>query len=471
MNLFVRTGGLLILTPLVVTRLGTAEIAAWYLFSTVIALAALADFGFAPTFSRNIAFALGGASRLGSYAKPNPSGSTAEVGESAGTPNWELVRRLVRTLRFVYALTTLAMALCLWAAGRLAVGSTVAALPDPQRGWMAWNVVWVGAALAFAAGGYVTVLTGLNRVAQSQRVGTLGNSLSTLLSALALLLGADLFVLVSVYQTATLLAALAQRFVLVSEFPDLLERCRFGLDREVFAAIWPPAWRTAAGIAGSTGVAHATSVLVAQIDDTAKVADYLFTMRVFGTLVAFCQAPFYSKIPVFSQFRSRGELATLASSSRTAMHRSFGVFVLGTAACGLFGNFLLGAIHSNARLVDGSFWACLMAVYFLERHHAMHAQIYSTTNHIPFYIPTALGGLANLAIVSLTIRALQAWAVVLGLGISNAAWSNWWNVRISLRALPEDERPRFLRMFGTWSAVTAVAAAACFAKPFFLDAM
>ena len=44
----------------------------WYLLSTIIGLQALADLGFAPTFTRLIAYAMGGVEHIEDFPRPCP---------------------------------------------------------------------------------------------------------------------------------------------------------------------------------------------------------------------------------------------------------------------------------------------------------------------------------------------------------------------------------------------------------------
>ena len=57
-----RSLSLILVVPLILTHFSTEEIALWYLFSTIIGLQMLADVGFSPTFSRIIAYGVGGLS-------------------------------------------------------------------------------------------------------------------------------------------------------------------------------------------------------------------------------------------------------------------------------------------------------------------------------------------------------------------------------------------------------------------------
>jgi hypothetical protein len=86
-------------------------------------------------------------------------------------------------------------------------------------------------------------------------------------------------------------------------------------------------------------------------------------------------------------------------------------------------------------MVSENIWVLMMAVWFLERHHAMHAQIYSTTNHIPFYIPICLSGMVNIVLAILLSQRYGIAGFPIAHLVSNAIINNWWNVKISLRSI------------------------------------
>src|SRR5262245_21285262 len=76
----------LIVVPLLLTRLSPSEIAVWYLFSTIMGLQqVLADMGFAPTFTRLIAYAMGGIRDVAVLP-------TSEIAtQDHNPPNWPLI--------------------------------------------------------------------------------------------------------------------------------------------------------------------------------------------------------------------------------------------------------------------------------------------------------------------------------------------------------------------------------------------
>jgi hypothetical protein len=91
----------IILLPLILTQLETADIAIWYLFAAIIIIQNIVDIGFSPTFSRVIAYAMAGAGseNLSDYRK---IGST----KNSGVPNWRTMEKICHTMHRVYVLLT-----------------------------------------------------------------------------------------------------------------------------------------------------------------------------------------------------------------------------------------------------------------------------------------------------------------------------------------------------------------------------
>ena len=90
-----RTLGIVLILPLVLTRLSTEEIALWYLFATLMGLQLVIDMGFSATFSRVIAFAMGGAEEIKDLRQ------VIKTKQVKGA-NWNNVERIYATMGWVY---------------------------------------------------------------------------------------------------------------------------------------------------------------------------------------------------------------------------------------------------------------------------------------------------------------------------------------------------------------------------------
>ena len=79
-------------------------------------------------------------------------------------------------------------------------------------------------------------------------------------------------------------------------------------------------------------------------------------------------------------------------------------------------------------------------VWFIDRNDSMHAQIYSTTNKIPFYITISITGIINILLLFLLIEEYGIWSFVISTAIANLVINNWWNVKISIESLNQNIR-------------------------------
>jgi len=419
----------ILIIPLVLTRFSTEEVAVWFLFATIVNLGNLADLGFSPTFIRLTAYVMAGATSLNDFrdsAKNRGSGET----------NWRLMEDLYANIKLVYVILCIIALLLLGIGGTLALKKQISTIPNNDLIWIAWAVICFSTIISFYGRVYNNLLQGMNFVALVNRWNAILGILSILSSFFVLLLNGGILGLVIAIQFWKIMEVL-RNYIFLMRVAEKRFVAYKGMryNQNVFAATWSPVWRTAIGITGSTGVVQASGVIYAQFSDAASLASYLLALRLMTQVSLFSQAPFYSKIPIFCRLRAEGKLKELAISTGKAMRNALLVFLLGTSVIGFGADLILKVIHSNAGFITPQMWSFMVFVWLLERHHAMHAQIYGTTNHIPFYIPICISGLFNLALSIVLVGKYGIWAFLWAHFISNAMINNWWNVKISLKSI------------------------------------
>ena len=91
----------LLLLPLVLHELSTADLGMYYVLLSLVALAPIIDFGFGPTMGRFVSYAMGGAETLHAHGPPTPG--------KTGSPNYDLLWQLLHTTRALYRYLALAI--------------------------------------------------------------------------------------------------------------------------------------------------------------------------------------------------------------------------------------------------------------------------------------------------------------------------------------------------------------------------
>ncbi|MEB3179505.1 MAG: hypothetical protein VKL59_10795 [Nostocaceae cyanobacterium] len=425
-----RSLSLVIVLPLILTRLSTEEIALWYLFSTVIGLQLLADVGFSPTFSRVIAFGMGGlnTSELKDLRSVKQSASPRE-------PNWETIEKICSTMQGIYLRLTVISIILLATLGTWALVKPISTIADVTSGWIAWGVILLASTATLLGNTYNSYLQGVNQIALLRRWETLTSLCAIGTSFLVLLLGGDLLGLVIANQGWLVLNILRNRWLCRE-----VENGRFQqfsnkkIDPIVFYAIWSSAWRSGLGVFMSYGLVQLSGIIYAQVGTSGRVASYLLALRLIQMVSQFSQAPFYSKLPLLAKLRSQGNLEQQVSVAKRGMVLAYWSYVVGFIGLGIFAAPLLKLIGSNAEFVSPLLWCLIGLSIFAERYGAMHIQLYSTTNHIIWHVANAISGVIYLVVSLALFKKIGVYAFPVGTLAGYLGFYCWYSGMHSYRA-------------------------------------
>ena len=163
-----------LLLPLLLAFLSPDELGLWYAFVAVSNLAQLFEFGFSPTFARNIVYCMSGARRL---SKTGCDFSSVREGV-----DWHLLKTLFRASRAIYALIAAIVLALLVSVGTLYV-STITAGLEGMGHWVSWAIFCAAIFLNLYYLCYITFLRGVGDVAGENRAKTFAKLIQLGLSA------------------------------------------------------------------------------------------------------------------------------------------------------------------------------------------------------------------------------------------------------------------------------------------------
>lgn len=402
-SLAVRLSAVVLVLPLVLVRFAPAEVALWQLFSTMLMLAMMLDFGLAPTFARLLAFARGGAT----LDEMTRSGQSASPIARPADP--AVVASVVSTLRWLYPRIAVGATVLMAAVGTLGLIKPIAQSQDASSAWAAWALVLATTGVALWGGAYAAALQGLDKIALMRRweVATGLGQVAT--SVLVLAAGGELLALVAGYQVWVVVGALRNRWLLRHQHPELFAEQPSPQPR-VLAVMWGPAWRSGLGVLMSHGLIQASGLVYSQMAPAAEVAAYLIALRLAMLISQFCQAPFYSKLPRLAELQAAGQREEQLQLAQRGMRLAYWVFVIGALTVALAAQPLLHAIGSQTQFVPDGVWALLAMAFFAERFGAMHLQLYSLTNHIVWHIANGVTGVLMIVVAALAYQRIGEFA-------------------------------------------------------------
>jgi len=388
-SLATRLLGLSVLLPLALNKFSTAEASLWLLFSTIIGLLALADFGFAPTFMRAIA-----------YAKAAPQSGEGHIKNNTTIPpdaGIKSLSKITGTMSRIYNRMGLAALVIGGIGGTLAIAEPIAHISNQWVGWTAWFAVLISTCINFRLGIYAAYLQGTERIANFRRWEIFSGILTIVISISVILAGGGLLGLVLSTQVGMLTTSLINhRLATSSPVDKIIWHTSNAWNNEVWQSTWPPALRSGLGILMTIGTIQGSAIIYAQFASPAEVAAYLLAIRLMQTLVNLANAPFYTKLPVLARLYAEGRKTELVHSARIGMLQANSVLLSGTIFLGIFAEYILKLIGSQTNFISTQVWWILALSTVLERIGAMHLQLYTITNHVVWHIANGIAGLIML---------------------------------------------------------------------------
>jgi len=420
-----RTAMNLGITALILALLSVQDIAVWYLFSSVVAMGTLMDLGFSQTLVRLSSYINAGAHDLHKPGK----------GRGDRALDIKALRHLFATMSLIYVGVSILMFLFLGVGGHFLVARQVNASAGAGSLWLAWWILSISASLIFQGKKYDSILRGLEHVPWVNGVDAVSNLCAAALMASALLAGSGILGMVVVWQ-ATLLGAVfvkrARLKAIVGGYPRFSPR---HVDTVLLRRAWSPSWRTGVMVFSGQSVSHFSGVIFAQFLEAPVLARYLLALRFITLICEFSAAPFYSRLQVFAKLRAQGRTRELCRQATNSVRTALIIYVGLALPVGLLAPWAFRILGADVTFISQTLWAFMLVAWLLERQSSLHAQLFMTTNKVPFsgaYLGT---GLANLGLIVALVGALGLWAAPVSQLAAQSLVINWWTVRKSLRSL------------------------------------
>ena len=439
-----------VLLPLLMRFLTPDELGLWYVFVAVSNLAMLFEFGFNPTFARNIVYVVSGARRL---TREGCDFDSVEAGI-----DWHLLKTVIRASRLVYAAIAVAVALALSTLGTLYVGAVSSQVPGVSR-WVSWAVFVVSVFLNLYFLYSITLLRGYGDVAGENRAKTFARLAQLAVSALLMLAGWGL--------VGASLGYLANG-VLLRVFASLQLRrhddVRAGLAsdrsavtaievRAVLATVGHVAWRDGLVQLACYASTQAMSIVGSLTLGLAETGTYSVLLQFGNAVYNFAGAYPKSFFPAFQAAHASHDIARQREIVSEGVVAYWSLFMVGVAGVALAVMPLLPLVKEGFT-PDLPLFLALCLYLGLWNQHSIFCNYIVGMNEIPYvrgYVLAALVG-APLSYVLSGPFGWGAWGLVAGQALSQAAYNNWrWPMYLAGR-LDVSYRWLLRRGVDAWSA-------------------
>lgn len=430
---FVKFGSMIFVIPLVLTAYSAIEQSLWFLTSTVISFAMLADSGFGSVLVRAVAYF-----NAGSTTIPKTKEEYEQREElKTNKPNLPKLVDLLTTSNRIYLVLGILVIVLLLSLGLVFIWNIMELSDHRIDFWIAYFLLIPYCYLSILIVKWSSFTRGLGYVAFEARVNLILSTIRVFLFIVLLLMKMKPAVLIGIMLFELVYKLLYLRWFIHKWFRKhkVVIHNRYFFDKGIFMSIWPATWKLAGIFWGNYLVDSGNSIIIAQISDPKLMSSFLFTTRIVHFIKALSQTPFYANVPGVYKLAAQKKLDILKEKSSEYIFTGITLFAVASASVMILGNWALGLLDTSTRFLEPTLFAIMCITVMLDLHASFHATIYTSTNHIPFLIPSLISGaiIVGLGFYVLPIYGLLG--ILLVRFFSQIAFNNWYAVFLSLRLL------------------------------------
>jgi len=322
---FLQYGAALLVLPLLLRKLTSAELGVWYVFMTISALVSMLDMGFTPTLARNVSYVLGGAKRL--------QKDGYKVVEQAGDIDYGLLKAMITASRRIFFFIAAAALVLLAVPGSVYILYVAKEQVNQQTVLLAWGVFVFATVLNLFYKFYTPLLQGRSLYAEFYKSSALANLGFIVVSAVLLEAGLGLLAVALGYLVSAMVGRwLSSRYFYDVSFKAQLDQASAAAMSvaEIFGFMWHNAWRLGLGVIGAFLILRANTLLSSVYLGLATTAAYALTLQMFSVLQSLSTVVFNVQLPKLAQCRITNQRKALIQTMELGLVCALGLFAFGT---------------------------------------------------------------------------------------------------------------------------------------------
>jgi O-antigen/teichoic acid export membrane protein len=419
---FLQIGVGVILLPFILRVFPQETVAIWTIFTTIIILASLLDFGFNPSFARNISYVVSGVKELKVTGYNTVESHNSDV-------NYSLFKGLINAMKWFYARAAAILFALLATAGTYYMHTVLKTYTGSHTEvYIAWGILVAINSYSLYTMYYDSLMQGKGLIKRSKQIQIVGQSVYLIVAVVLILLRFNLIAVVSAQALSIIIRRiLSYRTIYTGEFKRYLHNVKAQARKGIIKVIYPNAVKMMTAGLGWLLVSRASIIMGSLYLPLATIASYGITIQVIAIIASIASVYFAAYQPKIVQYRVQNDNAAIKHLYLKGCLLLLGVFVLGGAALILFGEWALSLIGSQTPFLSKSFITVALLIYLLEVNNSGATSILLTKNEVPFFKAALFSGAFSVVLLFgfLSCTNLNAWGLLLAQGIAQGCYQNW----------------------------------------------
>lgn len=402
---FFRVSTNILLLPVLVYFLTEEELGLWYVYASIAQFVVLFDFGFTPTFARNISYIWSGASSI-----KKESLESICVKDT----DWYEFKTILKTCSTIYAIIAFIALVLL-----LSAGSYFVIRISSNDHLISWIIYCLAVFLNILYGYYTSFLNGIGAIAENHKAAILSKLIQLIFSTLLLFCG---FGLLGV-SVAYLLSGLALRIIskyYFNKYENIGNKIKNIIVENIYKKcirniqiIWKNASRDGLVTLSNFLTTQANTLLCSYVIGLETTGSYGLSLQIATLISSISCIPFSSFQTKMQSNAVKGDMSDNIFIFSRAILMYICAFVL-LGICSFIAFPILSFIKPDFE-IDTFIYVFILLQTLLYGYYNLHASFISCYNIIPYtetYIVTSLSSVV-LSFIFAKYTDLGIWSLVL----------------------------------------------------------
>ncbi|KAA6327719.1 hypothetical protein EZS27_023319 [termite gut metagenome] len=429
---FLQIGAALILFPFILRILPRETIAVWTIFSTIVALVSLLDFGFNSSFTRNVSYVFSGVKTLKKKV-------FFTVEEEASDIDYGLLKGLIGVMRFFYSRMAIVLLITLTIIGTYYIHTILKTYSgNHTEVYISWVILCIINSYSFYTLYYDSLLLGKGLVKRAKQIAIVGQSVYLIVAIVLILSGFGLIAIVSAQALSIIIKRVLSHYSIYTvEIKRDLRNTIKKSQRDILKAVYPNAVKVGLTSIGGFLVSRSAVIIGSLYLSLNVIASYGITIQIIGVISGISTIYYSTYQPQIVQYRVQNNISAIKQLYLRGCLLLYITYILGGVSLLLLGNRVLNLIGSQTPLLHIPFIIVALLILLLEANHGMAGSILATKNEIPYFKAAIFSGGLTLLLLFVFFECtnLGVWGMILAQGIAQGCYQNWKWPRVVIKEL------------------------------------
>jgi len=419
---FLKIASSALLLPFILRMMPSEMVGIWSVFMTITAFTGLLDFGFNPSFARNITYIFSGVQKL----QVNGFEFVTTVNQSV---DYGLLKEVIFVMRWFYLRMAIILFLLLATVGTYYIYSLLQNYKgNHQEVYFAWSILCIINTYNLFTLYYDSLLQGKGLVKKSKQIVIVGNTVYLIIAIILIMNGNGLVAIVSALASSVFIVRwLSYHAFFTQEIKQKLHTAKPRAKIEILKAIYPNALKIGLTALGAFMVQRSSIIIGSLYLSLKEIASYGITMQLIAVIAGLSGIYTATYQPQIVKLRVENKNIAIKELYLKGQIILILTYFAGGMVLLILGEWTLKFIGSQTQIMPQLLLFVSIIVSFLESNHSIAGGILLSKNEVPFFKAALFSGSVTvlLLLIFFHYTNISLWAMIVAPGLAQGVYQNW----------------------------------------------